>query len=456
MTDGAATRGVTAAARSGRGGGGPRPARGRPEDAAEPAAGPDGDADRASGGARRARMRRRAAPVATRAGRGGPVSAAAFGPGRVNLVGEHTDYNDGLCLPFAIELGVTVRARPAPDGLIRVHAVDIGAHDVFAADAPARADGWRSFARGVVAELAAAGYPVRPARLSVAGTLPRGAGMSSLAALEVALVLALLAHSGYGEPDRLELAQLLSRVENTWVGARTGLLDQTASLFGRPGHALRLDIRALTAGGEGAPSPVAEPAGPGARAGRAVPRPPGRWLSGPAGRPVPGIEPVRLDLGRWRLVTVDSGVRHAIAASGYNTRREECARACELLGISSLRDADEDAPDRLPEPLGRRVRHVLEENERVRRAVVALRAGDLPELGRLLDASHASLRDLYEVSVPAVEETVARLAADGAAGARLVGGGFGGSVLALFPPGKRPPAEALRVVPGGPGRLVRR
>jgi galactokinase len=401
-------------------------------------------------------MRRRAAPVATRAGRGGPVSAAAFGPGRVNLVGEHTDYNDGLCLPFAIALGVTVRARPAPDGLIRVHAVDIGAHDVFAAEAPARADGWRSFARGVVAELAAAGYPVRPARLSVAGTLPRGAGMSSSAALEVALVLALLAHSGYGEPDRLELAQLLSRVENTWVGARTGLLDQTASLFGRPGHALRLDIRALTRGGEDAPSPVAEPAGAGARAGRAVPRPPGRWLSGPAGRPVPGIEPVRLELGRWRLVTVDSGVRHAIAASGYNTRREECAQACELLGISSLRDADEDAPNRLPEPLGRRVRHVLEENERVRRAVVALRAGDLPELGRLLDASHASLRDLYEVSVPAVEETVARLAADGAAGARLVGGGFGGSVLALFPPGKRPPAEALRVVPGGPGRLVRR
>jgi galactokinase len=380
------------------------------------------------------------------------VTAAAFGPGRVNLVGEHTDYNDGLCLPFAIELGITVRARPAPDGLMRVHAVDVGSHDVFAADAPARADGWRSFARGVVAELAAAGYPVRPARLSIAGTLPRGAGLSSSAALEVALALVLLAHSGYGEPDRLQLARLLSRVENEWVGARTGLLDQTASLFGQPGHALRLDLRALTAG-PAADRPAAGPL-PGAPAGRAVPRPPGRW--GGATAPVAGIEPVGLDLGRWRLATVDSGVRHSIAASGYNTRRDECARACELLGIASLRDAGPDAPRRLPEPLDRRVLHVLDENQRVGQAVAALQAGDLPALGRILDASHASLRDLYEVSVPEVERTVARLRAAGAVGARLVGGGFGGSVLALFPPARRLPADAVRVAPGGPGRLVRR
>jgi len=406
------------------------------------------------------------------------VTAAAFGPGRVNLIGEHTDYNDGLCLPFAIDLGVTVRARAATDGLTRVHAVDIGSHDVFTTDAPVPVEGWRSFARGVVAELTAAGYPIRPARLSIIGTLPRGAGMSSSAALEVALALALLAHSGHDEPDRAVLARLLSRVENVWVGARTGVLDQTASLFGRQGHALRLDVRALTAAAEEAPPKPST--GPGARPGpelpvgpeaiagsqdaagreprdrRAVPRPPGRWLAEAAGRPVPGIEPVRLDLGRWRLVTVDSGVRHAIAASGYNTRRDECARACELLGIGSLRDADDDAPDRLPEPLSRRVRHVRDENDRVRRAVDALRAGDCDELGRLLDESHASLRDLYEVSVPAVEATVASLRAAGAAGARLVGGGFGGSVLALFPPGKRPPAQALRVAPSAAGRLVRR
>jgi len=396
----------------------------------------------------------------------------AFGPGRVNLVGEHTDYNDGLCLPFAIELGVTVRARQSPDGLMRVHAADIGSHDVFPAAAPPRAEGWRSFARGVVALLTQAGYPIRPARLVVTGRLPRGAGLSSSAALEVALALALLAHSGHREPDRRELARLLSRVENEWVGARTGLLDQTASLYGRPGHALCLDIRALGAAlaaegraagaGQGtADVPAADP--PPAPAARAVPRPPGRWQVGagwpggaPGGPATAGIEPVRLDLGRWRLVTVDSGVRHAIAASGYNTRRAECARARELLGIGSLREADDEAPGRLPEPLARRVRHVLDENERVRLAVAALRTGDLLSLGRVLDASHASLRDLYEVSVPEVEETVARLRAAGAAGARMVGGGFGGSVLALFPPGRRPPAEAVRVLPGGPGRLLRR
>ena len=405
------------------------------------------------------RMRRgRQAGRAPRGGRG-PVTAAAFGPGRVNLVGEHTDYNDGLCLPFAIDLGITVRARSAPDGLMRVHAVDIGSHDVFTAAAPPRAEGWRSFARGVVAELTAAGYPIRPARLTVTGTLPRGAGLSSSAALEVALALALLAHSGHGEPDRAGLARLLSRVENDWVGARTGLLDQTASLFGQPGHALRLDLRVLAAGlaGPGLPATAvqpAQPAQPRAWPGRAVPRPPGRW-SGDAA-PVAGIEPVRLDLGRWRLVTVDSGVRHSIAASGYNTRRAQCAEACELLGIGSLRDAEPDAPDRLPEPLGRRVRHVLTENERVGLAVAALRAGDLEAFGRILDDSHASLRDLYEVSVPEVEATVARLRDAGAAGARLVGGGFGGSVLALFPPSRRPPADAIRVVPHGSGRLVRR
>ena len=451
----------------------------------------------------------------------GPVTAAAFGPGRVNLVGEHTDYNDGLCLPFAIELGITVRARPSLDGMMRVHAVDIGSHDVFPAVDPPRAEGWRSFGRGVVALLTEAGYPVRPARLTVTGTLPRGAGLSSSAALEVALALALLAHSGHAEPDRRRLARLLSRVENEWVGARTGLLDQVASLFGRPGHVLCLDIQALAADGAGgrvtgtdgrpaqdgpcatdgssgghqvghgsatgsgasagegscgglssggtssgepasdedAPAPATRPS----PATRAVPRPPGRWpvvrssaASDAVAEPTPGVEPVRLDLGRWRLVTVDSGARHTIATSGYNDRRAECARACDLLGIGSLRDAGPDAPDRLPDPLARRVRHVLAENERVRDAVAALRAGDLAELGRVLDASHASLRDLYEVSAPEVEETVTRLRSAGAVGARMVGGGFGGSVLALFPPGRRPPADAVRVGPGGPGHLLRR
>jgi galactokinase len=336
----------------------------------------------------------------------------AFGPGRVNLIGEHTDYNDGLCLPFAIAAGVTVEASEGPDGTIEAHARDVSETDSFALDDPARADGWRAFVRGTVAELARAGNELRGATLAISGDVPRGSGLSSSAALEVALALALLAHSGCEEPDRRELAGLCSRVENDWVGAETGLLDQLASLFGRADHAIRLDIRSLA------------------------------------------IEPVPLELGDWRLVTVDSGVEHAHAGSGYNDRRRECREACALLGIESLRDARvEDATD-LPEPLDRRVRHVVEENARVDAAVEALGDGDLEALGALLDASHASLRDLYEVSVPEVEATVERLSDAGAAGARIMGGGFGGAVLALFPPGAPPPGDAVEVRPGPAARVL--
>jgi galactokinase len=163
---------------------------------------------------------------------------------------------------------------------------------------------------------------------------------------------------------------------------------------------------------------------------------------------------VPLELGDWSLVTLDSGAAHEHAGSGYNDRRAETRRAAELLGIESLRDASRADLERLPHPLDLRVRHVIEENARVDAMVAALRAGDLPEAGRLLDASHASLRDLYAVSVPAVERTVDRLRAAGAAGARIVGGGFGGAVLALLGPGVRAPAGAFAVTPGPPAALV--
>lgn len=165
----------------------------------------------------------------------------AFGPGRVNLIGEHTDYNDGLCLPFAVEMGVVVEAQASPDGTIHARAEDLGEDDVFAIEAPERSDGWRAFVRGTVAELGRAGHSLQPASLTVSGNVPRGSGLSSSAALEVALALALLAFSGCPEPDRRSLARLCSRVENEWVGAQTGLLDQLAALYGRSGHALRLD-----------------------------------------------------------------------------------------------------------------------------------------------------------------------------------------------------------------------
>jgi galactokinase len=336
----------------------------------------------------------------------------AFGPGRVNLIGEHTDYNGGLALPFAIDRGVTVEAEPLAGGEVHAEARDLGEKDVFPAADPGRVDGWRAFVRGTVGELRAAGVHSEGARLVFSGDVPAGSGLSSSAALEAALCLALLAVAGAPEPDRVELARLCSRVENDWVGAETGLLDQLASLCGRDGEAIRIDFATLD------------------------------------------VTPVTLDLGDWRLVTLDSGAEHAHAAGGYNERRAECRAACEALGIESLSTADPEAAAALPAPLDRRTRHVLTENARVDAMVAALHDGDLEAAGRLLDASHASLRDDYEASVPAVEDTVRTLEHAGAAGARMVGGGFGGSVLALFRPGVVAPVGARDVRPGPPAALL--
>jgi galactokinase len=340
----------------------------------------------------------------------------AHGPGRVNLIGEHTDYNEGLAMPFAIERGVTVTATAIGGDRFRALALDIGQEDAFTlagVGAPGSSKGWRAFVRGTVAELTAAGHALGPARLEITGDIPRGSGLSSSAALEAALSLALLELAGEQPPaDLRELAKLCSRVENDWVGAETGLLDQLASLLSRTGYALRIDFRSLD------------------------------------------VEPVPLELGEWELVTIDSGTTHSIAASGYNQRRAECRAAREALGIASLRDAREADLLRLPGTLRRRARHVLTENARVDAMAAALAADDLEAAGALLDASHASLRDDYEASVPAVEATVEQLKAAGAAGARMVGGGFGGSVLALLPPGVGRPPGALAVAPHAPARLL--
>ena len=337
----------------------------------------------------------------------------ARGPGRVNLIGEHTDYNDGLALPFAIDRGVTVTAEPRDDGRVHVRALDADEEDEFALDSSERADGWRAFVRGMVAELRAAGHELRPCALTIHGDVAQGSGLSSSAAMEAALGLALLAVSGLQEPDdRVDLARLFSRVENDWVGAETGLLDQLATLCSEPEHALRIDFATLE------------------------------------------LRSVPLELGDWSLVTLDSGAAHTHASSGYNQRREECRRACAQLGIASLREATFDDLGRLDGVLERRVRHVLEENARVDVMVQALHDDDLDAAAELLDASHASLRDLYEASVPEVEATVRALKDTGAAGARMVGGGFGGSVLALLPPGVVGPDGALAVVPGPPAGLL--
>ena len=343
--------------------------------------------------------------------------SAAFAPGRVNLIGEHTDYNEGLALPFAIAEGVTVRAQVNGGQLVQAFAEDLRERDEFPLADPRPAGGWRAFVRGVVSELARAGFPLVGSRLEIIGGVPAGAGLSSSAALEVSLCLALLdlaAEEPVAQIDRTLLAELCSRVENDWVGARTGLLDQLASLYGAPQRALLIDFRTLA------------------------------------------VEEVPLRLDGWRLAVLDSGERHAIVSSGYNERRAQCTEACELLGVASLRDARVAQLPELPEPLRSRAAHVLGENERVRAAVGALQAGDLPALAELLDASHASLRDLYDASTPAVETAVALMHEAGASGARLIGGGFGGSVLGLFAPDTQPPADAREVAPGAGAHVLDR
>jgi galactokinase len=323
-----------------------------------------------------------------------PHGIRAFAPGRANLIGEHTDYNDGLCLPFAIELGVTVTAELQDGG--DVVAPGLGGGDPFL--------------RGAVAELRGAGVELPGCTLEVASDLPQSVGLSSSAALCVALSLALYAVAEVEPPRPVRLARLCARIESEWAGQETGLLDELASLLGEEGRALRLDMRTLEA------------------------------------------RSIELDLHAHALAVLDSGAPRSLAVSGYNERREECRRAVELLGLESLRDAEGGSG--LPPPLDRRVRHVITENERVDAAVAALADGELSTLGELLNASHASLRDDYEVSVPEVERTV-RLCIDaGALGARIMGGGFGGSVLALFPPGAALPDGAISVRPGPGARLL--
>ena len=286
-------------------------------------------------------------------------------------------------------------------------------------EGPGPARGWRAFARGAVAELSREGLVPAGTRLQITGTVPRGSGLSSSAALEVALCLALLAVAGHPAPDPIRLAQICSRVENDWVGARTGLLDQLASLCGEQDRALRIDFRSLQ------------------------------------------VAPVALELAGWTLVTLDSGESHANAGGGpaapggdYNARRDECGRAREALGLASLRDATPELAASLPWPLRGRVEHVIGENLRVEATIAALDEGDLARVGALLNASHASLRDLFEISTPAVEAAATRLRQAGAAGARIVGGGFGGHVLGLFPPGAEPPHDALAVAPGPGAHLL--
>jgi galactokinase len=300
-------------------------------------------------------------------------------PGRVNLIGEHTDYNDGFVLPVAIDRRTTVAVSARDDDLVKVDATDLGEQDSFSLDEIARTGTWRDYVRGVV-ELVA---PEHGADLRIESEVPRGAGLSSSAALEVAVGRAL---SDLPGP---ELALLAQRAENEFVGVPCGIMDQFCVANARAGHALLLDCRDLSY--------------------RHVPIPPG-----------------------VAIVVCDSKLERKLGESGYSERRAACEEAARLLGVRALRDATLDDVDRLPETLRARARHVVSENERTLAAATELEAGNLDAVGALMDDSHRSMRDDYEIVPPQLDALAAAArAVDGCYGSRLTGGGFGGCTVSL-------------------------
>lgn len=313
-------------------------------------------------------------------------------PGRVNVIGEHVDYADGLCLPFAIAERTVVEVRRRTDDAVRMASdAEQGGFDGELAEVgPGSPKGWAGYAAGVLWALREAGHAVGGIDLRVTDTVPLGAGLSSSAALECATAIAVDELFGLGLP-RTELAKACVRAENDVVGAATGGMDQAASLLAAAGHALLIDTR----NGDTRQVPFAP-----ADAGLAV-------------------------------VVIDTKVRHALADGQYGQRRAAVEDAVARIG--SLRDADLDAVAALPADIRPRARHVVTEIERVRQAVALLDQGRIAELGPLLDASHASLAGDFEVSCAELDLAVATARAAGALGARMVGGGFGGSAIALTP-----------------------
>jgi galactokinase len=313
-------------------------------------------------------------------------------PGRVNLIGEHTDYNDGFVLPCAIDRDTVVAVGRGEHGL-RVVAADLGERDAFAPTLPVpHGAPWADYVRGVASELLQAGHALPPLDLAIAGDVPLGAGLSSSASLEVATALALTDGAVHGQ----ESALIGQRTENNFVGCQCGIMDQLVSACAVAGHALLIDCRSL----ERRPVPL------------------------PAGVAV---------------VVIDSGVRHAHAGGEYNDRRAECERAAAHYGVPALRDLDEATlvarAAGLDDLAFRRASHVVTENARVLLAADALAAGNLATMGELMAASHRSMRDDFQITVPAIDRVV--VLADeviaGRGGARMTGGGFGGSVVALVP-----------------------
>ncbi len=324
-------------------------------------------------------------------------------PGRVNLIGEHTDYNDGLVLPFAIGRGVLAAASARDDGVLDMRSrqmpgevVAIGADELE----PGSVSGWAGYPAGAAWALASAGYRAGGANVAVDSDLPIGAGLASSAALCCAVVSCLAALSGSGSgpgrrlPGLARIAELARSAEADFVGMPCGIMDQDAAMLCKQGRALLLDCQT------------------------------GDFSLVP-------LDPAAADLS---MLVADTGVRHALADGQYAARRAECQAAARLLGVRSLRAVRDPAGlAGLPDELLRRARHVVTENARVVQVAELLSAGRLADCGELLTASHVSLRDDFEVSWPAADTAVDAALSAGALGARMTGAGFGGSVLVLAP-----------------------
>jgi galactokinase len=329
---------------------------------------------------------------------GGPPEWVARAPGRVNLIGEHTDYNDGFVLPMAIDRAVWVVGRSRRDRTVAVYSLYFDARREFELDGLARGAGgeWIEYVRGVAWALQERGHALRGWEGVTAGDVPVGAGLSSSAAVEMATARAFHASSGFAWEPR-EMALLGQRAENEWVGVNSGIMDQMISASGVEGHALLIDCRSLEA--------------------RPVPLPPGT-----------------------SVVILDTSTRRGLVGSAYNERRAACEAAAAFFGVPALRDVDvatleARAPAMDPVSL-RRARHVVTENARTLEAAEAMARGDAATMGRLMNASHASLRDDFEVSRRELD-VIVELAQgrDGCHGARMTGAGFGGCAVALVETG---------------------
>lgn len=327
---------------------------------------------------------------------------AFFAPGRVNLIGEHTDYNDGFVLPLALDLGITVLAAPRGDDKLHVRSWQDNRLSEVNIDlehpGPRRQGTWSDYVEGIAQSLRTAGYPIHGAEMVLGSDLPAGAGLSSSAALEMSVGFALLSLGGLSV-DLLRLALAGQTAEHEWVGTRCGIMDQLVSARARAHHALLIDCRSLE------------------------------------------VNDVPMALGSVSILVADTRVKHSLASSAYNQRRHECEASVELLRnglpqIQALRDVTPSDFARhgqvLPEPLFRRAKHVITENERVRQTVALLRENRIPAIGALLVESHRSLQHDYEVSCHELDALVdAALQQKGVHGARMTGGGFGGSIVCL-------------------------